>query len=101
MARSSHRYDNMSITEIFNSVKKNYGYTKKDILSFNRTQPLTTVRQVAVYLARQDGILYEDLGRIFKRHYSNCINSHRVIGDRISINDPQVVEVVKTIRDAA
>lgn len=101
MARSSHRYDNMSITEIFNSVKKNYGYTKKDILSTNRAQPLTTVRQVAVYLARQDGILYEDLGRIFKRHYSNCINSHRVIGDRISINDPQVVEVVKTIRDAA
>ena len=100
MAYSSHRHDHMNIKDIFKSVEKNYGYTKKDILSVNRKQPLALVRQVAVYLARQNGIMYEELGTIFQRHYSNCRNSYRVIDDRISINDPQVEEVIKTIMTA-
>lgn len=94
VARSSHRYFNMrDLKDIFKAVKR-AGFTKADILSKNRKQPLALVRQIAMWLARE-GRTLEELGDIFKRNHAACLHSVKSIEGKLSYNDLDVTELME------
>jgi len=80
------------LKEIFKAVRK-VGFTKGDILSKNRKQPLALVRQVAVWLARE-GRTLKELGDIFNRNHAACLHSVRQVDNRLSYNDLEVAELM-------
>lgn len=100
MARRSHRYDYhmKDLDEIFEAVEK-VGFTKDDILGRDRKQPLATVRQIAVYLARP-GRTYVQLGKIFDRHHACMVFSFCSIRDRIGYGDHHVTDYMKKMEVA-
>ena len=100
MARRSHRYDYQmkDLDEIFEAVEK-VGFTKDDILGRDRKQPLATVRQIAVYLARP-GRTYVQLGKIFDRHHACMVFSFCSIRDRIGYGDHHVTDYMKKMEVA-
>ena len=100
MARRSHRYaDMISLDKIFKAIETAFGFSKEDILGYNRKQPLATIRQIAVYLAR-NGRTYIQLSEIFKRHHACMVYSFYAIRDRLSYNEYEVEELIKKIEEA-
>jgi len=81
------------LKDIFKAVKK-AGFTKADILSKNRKQPLALVRQIAMWLARE-GRTLEELGDIFKRNHAACLHSVKSIEGKLSYNDLDVTELME------
>jgi chromosomal replication initiation ATPase DnaA len=81
------------LKDIFKAVKK-AGFTKGDILSKNRKQPLALVRQIAMWLARE-GRTLEELGDIFKRNHAACLHSVKSIEGKLSYNDLDVTELME------
>lgn len=99
MARSNHRYvDMISLEKIFKAIETAFGFSKEDLLGYNRKQPLATIRQLAVYLAR-DGRTFIQLSEIFKRHHACMLYSFYAIRDRMSYNDYEVEELIKKIEE--
>ena len=101
VARSSHRYDNMRASQTFLRSGENAGYTKNDIIGTNRKHPLALVRQIAIWLAREDGI---GLCRGFRRYLNEILRPvwfHRVkaIG-MLSYNDSELMEVMEKMEVA-
>ena len=86
------------LKDIFKAVKK-AGFTKGDILSKNRKQPLALVRQVAVWLARE-GRTLEELGDIFNRNHAACLHSVRSIEGRLSYNDVELTSLMEKMEVA-
>ena len=86
------------LKDIFKAVKK-AGFTKGDILSKNRKQPLALVRQIAMWLARE-GRTLEELGDIFKRNHAACVASVKRIDGMLSYKDSELMEVMEKMEVA-
>lgn len=82
----------MKLQEIFFGIDRAFGFSVEDILGRSKKQPLASVRMLAVYLARE-GRTLEQLGELFKRHYTNCLHSCRSIEQRIETEDVQTLEL--------
>lgn len=84
----------LSIDEIIKAVCSTYDVTYDDIKSNNRTQPLATARQVAMFLARKlTGNSTPTVANAFKRNHTTVVHGTQTIQKRIDVE----IELKKTI----
>ena len=76
----------LSIEEIVKAVCSFYDTSYADILSSNRTQPLATARQVAMFLARKlTGKSLPTVADEFKRNHTTVLYGTQAIQKRLSV----------------
>lgn len=82
------RKQNISLDDILENVCKYFNVTREDLLSTSRKQPVTTVRQIAMYLAqRHTDIPASRIGKLIgKRTHATVIHSCHVVTDLIGVD---------------
>jgi chromosomal replication initiator protein len=76
----------LSIDDIVKAVCSTYDVTYSDILSNNRTQPLATARQVAMFLARKlTGNSLPSVANAFKRNHTTVLHGTQSVQKRIDV----------------
>lgn len=89
----------LSIEEIIKAVCSTYDVTYADILTTNRTQPLSTARQVAMFLARKlTGKSLPTVADEFKRNHTTILHGTQAIQKRIDV-EPDLKKTIETITE--
>ena len=89
----------LSIDEIVKAVCSTYNVTYADILSNNRTQPLATARQVAMFLARKlTGNSTPTVANEFKRNHTTVLHGSQTIQKRIDV-EPELKKTIEQITE--
>ena len=89
----------LSIDEIVKAVCSTYDVTYADILSNNRTQPLATARQVAMFLARKlTGNSTPTVANEFKRNHTTVLHGTQTIQKRIDV-EPELKKTIEQITE--
>ena len=89
----------LSIDEIIKTVCSTYDVTYDDIKSNNRTQPLATARQVAMFLARKlTGNSTPTVANAFKRNHTTVVHGTQTIQKRIDV-DPELKKTIEQITE--
>ena len=89
----------LSIGEIVKSVCTTYDVTHDDLLSNNRTQPLATARQVAMFLARKlTGNSTPTIADEFKRNHTTVLHGTQTIQKRIDV-EPELKKIIEQITE--
>jgi chromosomal replication initiator protein len=89
----------LSIDEIVKAVCATYDVTYADILSNNRTQPLATARQVAMFLARKlTGNSTPTVANEFKRNHTTVLHGTQTIQKRIDV-EPELKKTIEQITE--
>ena len=89
----------LSIEEIIKSVCSAYDVTYADILTNNRTQPLSTARQVAMFLARKlTGKSLPMVADEFKRNHTTILHGTQAIQKRIDV-EPELKKTIEMITE--
>ncbi len=89
----------LSVEEIIKAVCSFYDTTYADILSPNRTQPLATARQVAMFLARKlTGLSTPTVASDFKRNHTTVIYGAESIQKRLSV-EPKLKKSIEQITE--
>jgi chromosomal replication initiator protein len=88
---------------ILDAVSDSYGFSVAAICGPSRTRPLTTARQVAMYLTRElTEYSYPAIGRVFgKRDHTTVIHAVEKISQQMAERRPiyeQVTELIQQIR---
>ena len=89
----------LSIEEIIKAVCSTYDVTYADILTTNRTQPLSTARQVAMFLARKlTGKSLPTVADEFKRNHTTILHGTQAIQKRIDV-EPELKKTIEMITE--
>ena len=89
----------LSIDEIIKAVCTTYDVTYTDILTSNRTQPLATARQVAMFLARKlTGRSLPTVADAFKRNHTTILHGTQSIQRRIDV-EPELKRTIESITE--
>ena len=89
----------LSIDEIIKTVCSTYDVTYDDIKSNNRTQPLATARQVAMFLARKlTGNSTPTVANAFKRNHTTVVHGTQTIQKRIDV-EPELKKTIEQITE--
>lgn len=89
----------LSIDEIIKAVCSTYDVSYADILTTNRTQPLATARQVAMFLARKlTGNSTPTIADEFKRNHTTVLHGTQAIQKRIDV-EPELKKTIETITE--
>lgn len=72
----------IKIDRIIDIVCETCNVTREALLGRRRTQPLATIRQIAMYLCRESGYNFAEIGEVFNRHYSTVIGNCQNIAER-------------------
>ena len=89
----------LSIDEIIKAVCLTYDVSYSDILSNNRTQPLATARQVAMFLARKlTGNSTPTVANEFKRNHTTVLHGTQTIQKRIDV-EPELKKTIEQITE--
>ena len=89
----------LSIEEIIKAVCSTYDVTYADILTTNRTQPLSTARQVAMFLARKlTGKSLPMVADEFKRNHTTILHGTQAIQKRIDV-EPELKKTIEMITE--
>ena len=89
----------LSIEEIVKAVCSTYDVTYADMLSNNRTQPLATARQVAMFLARKlTGNSTPTVANEFKRNHTTVVHGTQSIQKRIDV-EPDLKKTIEQITE--
>ena len=89
----------LSIEEIIKAVCSTYDVTYADILTTNRTQPLATARQVAMFLSRKlTGKSLPTVADEFKRNHTTILHGTQAIQKRIDV-EPELKKTIETITE--
>ena len=89
----------LSIEEIIKAVCSTYDVSYADILTTNRTQPLATARQVAMFLARKlTGNSTPTIADEFKRNHTTVLHGTQTIQKRIDV-EPELKKTIETITE--
>ena len=89
----------LSIEEIVKAVCSTYDVTYADMLSNNRTQPLATARQVAMFLARKlTGNSTPTVANEFKRNHTTVLHGTQAIQKRIDV-EPDLKKTIEQITE--
>ncbi len=74
---------------IIDAVATHYGLSRATLLSRRRTATVALARQVAMYLLREEGLTYEQVGRLLRRDHSTAMHGAAQIR-RIMTREPHV-----------
>jgi len=74
---------------IIDAVATHYGLSRTTLLSRQRTATVALARQVAMYLLREEGLTYEQVGRLLRRDHSTALHGAAHIR-RIVTREPHV-----------
>lgn len=74
---------NVLLGRILDTVAIETGYTREDLISPSRRQPLAIWRQVFMYVARQSGFSLVAIGRALERDHTTVMHGVRVVAARI------------------
>ena len=89
----------LSVEEIIKAVCSFYDTSYAEILSSNRTQPLATARQVAMFLARKlTGQSTPTVASEFKRNHTTVIYGAEAIQKRLSV-EPKLRKSIEQITE--
>ena len=89
----------LSVEEIIKAVCSFYDTSYAEILSSNRTQPLATARQVALFLARKlTGQSTPTVASEFKRNHTTVIYGAEAIQKRLSV-EPKLRKSIEQITE--
>ena len=89
----------LSIEEIIKAVCAFYDTSYADILSSNRTQPLATARQVAMFLSRKlTGKSLPTVADEFKRNHTTVLYGSQTIQKRLSV-EPELKKSIEQITE--
>ena len=89
----------LSIEEIVKAVCSTYDVTYADMLTNNRTQPLATARQVAMFLARKlTGNSTPTVANAFNRNHTTVLHGTASIQKRIDV-EPELKKTVEQITE--
>ena len=89
----------LSIEEIVKAVCATYDVTYADMLTTNRTQPLATARQVAMFLARKlTGNSTPTVANAFKRNHTTVLHGTGSIQKRIEV-EPELKKTIEQITE--
>ena len=89
----------LSIEDIIKAVCSTYDVTYADILTNNRTQPLATARQVAMFLSRKlTGKSLPTVADEFKRNHTTILHGTQAIQKRIDV-EPELKKTIETITE--
>ena len=89
----------LSIDEIIKAVCSTYDVTYADILTTNRTQPLATARQVAMFLSRKlTGKSLPTVADEFKRNHTTILHGTQAIQKRLDV-EPELKKTIETITE--
>ena len=89
----------LSIDEIIKAVCSTYDVTYADILTTNRTQPLATARQVAMFLSRKlTGKSLPTVADEFKRNHTTILHGTQAIQKRIDV-EPELKKTIELITE--
>lgn len=89
----------LSVEEIIKAVCSFYETSYADIQSSNRTQPLATARQVAMFLARKlTGQSTPTVAREFERNHTTVIYGAETIQKRLSV-EPKLKKSIEQITE--
>ena len=73
-----------SISYCIERVATSFGLTFDDLVGPEQVQPVSSVRQIAMHVARRvTGHTYETLGRTFQRDHTTVMTGYRHTGDRV------------------
>ena len=88
---------NLSVNEIISRTAEFYGVTVKDILSPERTQPLVTARQMAMFLAvKLTTCSLPAIGKAFDKNHSTVHHGAGNIQKRIDV-EPELMNALEEI----
>ena len=89
----------LSVEEIIKAVCAFYDTSYADILSSNRTQPLATARQVAMFLSRKlTGKSLPTVADEFKRNHTTVLYGSQTIQKRLSV-EPELKKSIEQITE--
>ena len=89
----------LSVEEIIKAVCAFYDTSYADILSSNRTQPLATARQVAMFLSRKlTGKSLPTVADEFKRNHTTVLYGSQSIQKRLSV-EPELKKSIEQITE--
>lgn len=75
--------------EIVDIVAAHYGLTRQVLLSPRRTAPIARARHMAMYLLREQGMTYAQIGRFLRRDHSTALYGYSRI-QTSSLREPAV-----------
>lgn len=86
--------DYAKVAAILHFVGASFGFTKQQLLSRNRSEPLVWARQIAMALAReQTGCTWPELGTIFARHGATVVYAKQAVDRRTSVYPMEAARV--------
>lgn len=78
-AVSANRQMKSEMKNVINDISKKMGVSSSDITGNSRVESVTTARAVAMYILREKGYTFSDIGDTFNRHHSTVINAYNKI----------------------
>lgn len=97
MAISSNKEVNAKVDTIIDNVCEVFDVKKKALMGKERPKRLALVRHVAMYLCRDAGYSFPQIGKIFGRHHATIIYACRHIEKEI-FKDPELRKFVLLAR---
>ena len=89
----------LTVDEIIKAVCSNYDVSYADMLANNRTQPLATARQVAMFLARKlTGRSLDSVAEAFERNHTTILHGTQSIQKRIDV-EPEMKRTLENITE--
>ena len=89
----------LSVDEIVKAVCSVYNVNHNDIISANRTQPLATARQVAMFISvKLTGKSLPTIGEEFKRNHTTVLHGAQSIQKRLDV-EPELKKLVEQITE--
>lgn len=74
----------MTISAIIADVAKNTGIPKATLLSPERTRSVVHSRQLAMWMARREGLSLTQIGNAFRRHHTTVLYAIRAVDARLA-----------------
>ena len=85
-----------TMDKIFFLLEERFGVKKADLLSSNKSQPITNCRRFAMYLAREIlGLSYPMIGKVFRKNHSTAVHACQKMEEQLKI--PEVKKQVDAL----
>ena len=91
--------DRFFVRDVINGAAAVFGVSRRDIIGHSRKHPLVRLRQVAMYVAReQTGKSFPLIGQRFgDRHHTTILDGCRDTAARLAAGDSATIEAVATL----
>lgn len=77
-----------AIDTVFNVLESYYGRSKKELLGRTRKQPISRIRQAAMYFIRRNtSMTLEDIGELFGRDHTTVVHAIRRVNQFLTHPD--------------